>query len=204
MVEADVSTKGFMTLLQSLICDVTVVVICYDVTVLFTICLSPEREGSPLISWTACCPTGHEVEWPLGGAQRGMSFAWWDKVITLLCVCVVCLYVHVITEMDSLITVCDWEVKLTAVNTWTKALCHSLFVWTPCCSPSIEQAELMLMVPCKTKQFDWNSDAIILFLLLSVKLICDIQPWCRCSLIKSRAPSQLLPSPIIEIACEEI
>lgn len=48
---------------------------------------------------------------------------------TSVCVCVVCLYVHVITEMDSLITVCDWEVKLKQLLTHEQKHCaiHCLY-----------------------------------------------------------------------------
>lgn len=85
--EADVVTKKFMMPLHSLCCDVTAVVICCDITVLFTICLSLERGGFSLISTTACCPTGHEVEWPLGLNREECNLLMRKGCNMCVCVC---------------------------------------------------------------------------------------------------------------------
>ncbi len=99
-VTADAVTKRFMAPLQSLYCVDTVVVICCDVTVLFTICLSLERAGSPLISWTACCPTGHEVEWPLGVTREACNLLDGTRLK------------HVISKKTHWLQFCILEVKL--------------------------------------------------------------------------------------------
>lgn len=116
-------------------CDVTVVVICYDVTVLFTICHSLERRGSPLISWTACCPTGHEVEWPLGVNREACNLLDGTR-LWHFCVCVTVCAVRVHVHQNGFTNLGLWFASEAgkAVNTWTKAFCQSLSLCPPCCS----------------------------------------------------------------------
>lgn len=141
--------------LQSLSCDVTVVVICRDVTVLFTICLSLERGGLPLISTTACYPTCHEVEWPLR-VNRENVICWWDKLVTLLrcreyaCACV-----------------CDFVSKPEKI--W-KVLLLSF------CPAGVGWSHAYNSVLNKT-----ISNSVTLFLILSVRLICDTRTLACCT-----------------------